>query len=289
MNKGSLIAVLILSVVLAFCIGFCTASLWSPFRSSRSSGEVIYPESRSVIEITEITPERGAGVQASESYSGHRIMSWSDTGPNATVRQIQPMGFDKEGNFAIGGFRSLAMKDFSRGPVILSVIGVIAILVGIAVIVITKGSALTTGLWIIAGGAAALGLGMLIEAFPWVLWIFAILILGAGVGFVWYTYFYKKSTVQLATTTKVLTGVIQGVELTEATNPMAAASVKANIGAVDSANGGVIKSVVSATKKKLGIIVKPVATPVVPSVSISATTSPPVAAPTPTASITPNP
>lgn len=138
-----------------------------------------------------------------------------------------------------GDIESKIIASTKNGPFVIIIFGIILVLAGIAIIVFLK--AMQSGLIVGGVGLAFVGGGLLIQAYPWVLLVMAVAILG-GLGYLFYR-MYKNGQIQTA-----LTGVVQGIENAPAD---AQEAVKTEIGAINDANGGTIKTVVTDVKKTL--------------------------------------
>ena len=144
------------------------------------------------------------------------------------------------GSFSGGGMESI-QDVVRRGPVLLCVIGGLALLTGI-VVAIWAGRVML-GLAVAAGGGVLIAAGVLFETYPWVVLIAALVALGLGIWWVVDSRFAGRAKVALA-------AVVRGVE--KATG---SADVKAAIGdaAKEAGKTNVVKDTISQAKRQAGI------------------------------------
>ena len=181
---------------------------------------------------------------------------WSDA-PAKAVTGVQPfrtegvtlpkfrddgtsLGSGGGGEFLGGGMESIT-DVVRRGPVLLCVIGGLALLAGI-VVAIWAGR-VTLGLSVAAGGGALIAAGVLFEAYPWVVLIAALVALGLGIWWVMDARFAGRAKAALA-------AVVRGVE-----KAAGSADVKVAIGdaAKEAGKTSVVKDTISQAKRQAGI------------------------------------
>jgi len=144
------------------------------------------------------------------------------------------------GSFSGGGMESI-QDVVRRRPVLLCVIGGLALLAGI-VVAIWAGRVML-GLAVSAGGGALIAAGVLFEAYPWVVLLAALVAIGLGIWWVVDARFAGRAKVALA-------AVVRGVE--KATG---SADVKAAIGdaAKQAGRTSVVKDTISQAKRQARI------------------------------------
>jgi len=144
------------------------------------------------------------------------------------------------GSFSGGGMESI-QDVVRRGPVLLCVIGGLALLAGI-VVAIWAGRVML-GLAVAAGGAVLIAAGVLFETYPWVVLIGALIAIALGIWWVVDARFAGRAKA-------ALTAVVRGVE--QATG---SADVKAAIGeaAKQAGKTAVVKDTISQAKRQAGI------------------------------------
>jgi len=144
------------------------------------------------------------------------------------------------GSFSGGGMESIT-DAVRRGPVLLCVIGGLALLAGI-VVAIWAGRVML-GLAVAAGGGVLMAAGVLFEAYPWVVLIGALIAVGLGIWWIVDARFAGRARVALA-------AVVRGVE-----KAAGAGNVKAAIGdaAKQASTSGVVKDTISQAKRRAGI------------------------------------
>ena len=144
------------------------------------------------------------------------------------------------GSFSGGGMESI-QDVVRRGPVLLCVLGGLALLAGI-VVAIWAGRVML-GLAVAAGGGALIAAGVLFEAYPWVVLLAALVAIGLGIWWVVDARFAGRAKVALA-------AVVRGVE--KATG---SADVKTAIGdaAKQAGKTSVVKDTISQVKRQAGI------------------------------------
>lgn len=139
---------------------------------------------------------------------------------------------------ASGGDFSFGLKGMagSSGALVLYAIGGILILAGVALAVFLK--KIGTGLLLAGAGIAIIAIGIFLETYTWVLWVFLAIAVVAAV-------LYVLSTRKGKQIADALLGVIKGVEVAKVTDPAAAAAVTNSI---DSQDTGEVKPTVSRVK-----------------------------------------
>ena len=146
------------------------------------------------------------------------------------------------GSFSGGGMESI--RDVvRRGPVLLCVIGGLAVLGGIVLAVWAK--RVTLGLAVSGGGGALVAAGVLFEVYPWVLLIALAAALGVGVWWLVDAKFAGKAKAALS-------AIVRGVE---AAPQEAQAAVKTSIAGAATATGqsAAVKDTISRAKAKAGV------------------------------------
>jgi hypothetical protein len=172
------------------------------------------------------------------------------------------------GMMSTGGTFDFSAKALAKGPTVLYVVGGIAILVGLVIAIALKqyvwGGALA------GGGLVLIGVAVLFESYPWVVFIGLAAVIGVAV---WYVLRVRGNAQAGAT----LQTVIQAVEAAPAA---AAATVKNAIAAYASHKGlaDTVKAVITKAKKKLGLNQPPL-----PVVTASPNAPPPTTPATPSA------
>ena len=144
------------------------------------------------------------------------------------------------GAFQGGGFHGAAMEVARRGPLLMMLIGALALLAGIAVAIWAN---VKLGLGLAAGGGILIVTGWMFEAHPWLM-LLAVL---AGLGIaVWYLLDARAASKARA----ALETIVRGVEA--APNP---AATKAAIAQAAAATGTTrtVEDVVTTTKRKARI------------------------------------
>ncbi len=146
------------------------------------------------------------------------------------------------GSFSGGGMESIT-DAVRRGPVLLCMIGGLALLAGI-VVAIWAGR-VVLGLAVAAGGAVLIAAGVLFEVYPWVLLIALAAVLGIGI---WWLVDAKFAGRAKA----ALTAIVRGVEAAPAD---AQSAVKGSIASAATASGqyGTVKDTITKTKAKAGV------------------------------------
>jgi hypothetical protein len=146
------------------------------------------------------------------------------------------------GEFLGGGMESI--RDVvRRGPILLCVIGALAVLAGIVLAVWAKRVVL--GLAIAGGGGGLIAAGVLFEAYPWVLLIALAVVLGLGVWWVVDAKFAGKAKAALS-------AIVRGVE---AAPDDAQAAVKDSIASAATATGqySAVKDTITQAKNQAGV------------------------------------
>jgi len=189
-------------------------------------------------EVTVVAPPWGdapakavTGVQPFRT-EGVTLPRFSDDGTS--------LGPGGGGEFFGGGMDSI-QDVVRRGPVLLCVIGGLALLAGI-VVAIWAGRVML-GLAVAAGGAVLIAAGVLFEAYPWVVLVGALIGIALGIWWVVDARFAGRAKA-------ALTAVVRGVE--KATG---SAEVKAAIGdaAKEAGKTTVVKDTISQAKRQAGI------------------------------------
>ena len=146
------------------------------------------------------------------------------------------------GSFSGGGMESIT-DAVRRGPVLLCMIGGLAVLAGIVLAVWAK--RVTLGLAVAGGGGALVAAGVLFEVYPWVLLIALVAALGIGVWWLVDAKFAGKAR-------SALSAIVRGVEAAPAD---AQAAVKDSIASAATATGqyAAVKDTISKTKVKAGV------------------------------------
>ena len=181
---------------------------------------------------------------------------WSDA-PAKAVTGVQPfrtegvtlpkfrddgtsLGPGGGGEFFGGGMESI-QDVVRRGPMLLCVIGGLALLAGI-VVAIWAGRVML-GLAVAAGGGVLIAAGVLFETYPWVVLVGALIAVSLGIWWVVDSRFAGRAKVALA-------AVVRGVE--KATG---SADVKIAIGdaAKEAGKTNVVKDTISQAKRQAGI------------------------------------
>lgn len=141
------------------------------------------------------------------------LLHWGPS-PSQAISTIGTMEAPKSGEAGISGFRSI--KDASRGPVILIFMGGIAVLVGC---VVGWKINRNTGIAVAVGGGTLLAVGLLMEAYPWVILAVPILCIAAGVWFFFGTKRGKELREKYGLTDKALRETVNGVQVFKAKHP----------------------------------------------------------------------
>ena len=141
------------------------------------------------------------------------------------------------GEVGLGGIESPADL-IRRGPVLLVLMGGLAVLAGIVLIVWAKRFAL--GVAVAVGGGVLVAAGILFESYPWIVLVVAFLALGVGIWWLLDARAAKRAKV-------ALTAVVAGVE--DAGTPEVKAAVKKAAGSA----AAQVKATITAVKTKLGV------------------------------------
>ncbi len=167
-------------------------------------------------------------------HSGERLPDYD--GKDGSI------GTTRGGSFLGGGLES-AVDVVRRGPILLCVIGALAVLAGIVLAVWAKRVVL--GLAVAGGGGGLIAAGVLFEAYPWVLLIGLAAVLGLGVWWIVDAKFAAKAKIALS-------AIVRGVE---AAPEEAQAAVKESIGSAATASGQytAVKETISQVKAKSGV------------------------------------
>jgi len=210
----------------------------------------------------QITPGRNAVTYEADGGSYRRETTviappWGSD-PAKTVSAIKPFqaeditlpdfrdgGMDLRGgggSFSGGGMESI--RDVvRRGPVLLCLIGGLALLAGVVLAVWAK--RVTLGLAVAGGGGTLVAAGVLFEVYPWVLLIALAAVLGIGVWWLVDAKFAGKAKAALTT-------IVRGVEAAPAD---AQSAVKNSIASAATATGqyGTVKDTITKAKAKAGV------------------------------------
>lgn len=169
---------------------------------------------------------KGSGIKTNGD-----VKNFDSSAPNAELKGV---GNGDGGNSGFKGFQE-AVKS---GSSLLIWLGAALIVAGVVVGWGLK--EIRIGIALALGGGVLIGTSVLIDQFPWVFLAIPVAVLGIGA----YLFIYMQ---QHGLTLKtIVTGI-------EDTDPEAAAKVKASISEAAGANYDKVKSVVSKTKKKLGL------------------------------------
>jgi hypothetical protein len=188
--------------------------------------------------------ERSVGLEgrAQEKTSHVRAFSWAGQSPGETLSKSGSIRVGRDGRVEFGEPQGVdIVSGVSKGTFILYLIGGLAIAGGLVVTLWMKNIKL--GLSVAAAGAAMMAVAMLMETYPWIILIGALVAVG---GVVWFILDARKNG-RLSTALKA---VVQGVQDAPAE---AAEQVKASIGEAAKEVGAktVVKEVVTATKDSL--------------------------------------
>jgi hypothetical protein len=173
--------------------------------------------------------------------SGERLPSWD--------ARTGRLGETRGGTFLGGGLES-ATEAVRRGPVVLFVLGSLAMLAGIVLIVWAKRYGL--GLAVAGGGGVLIATGALLETAPWLPWVALAAVVAVGVWWIIDAKSAKSAAAKLSETATALSAVVRGVE---ATDPESSDAVKAAIASAATATGkyDAVKATITAAKVQAGV------------------------------------
>ena len=183
-------------------------------------------------EYSKILPD-GTVVTAKDSKTYQRTVSWAGIGGPEAAVQSKPMVIDGD-ELSIGGHIAAMGKSSSS---ILIYVGIAFVVAGVLVFIFLK--AITPTLICIAAGSAFIGVGLLVQTYPWALLVAAALVVGL-IGYVIYR-MWKSGRLEMAFKT-----VVGGIEKAPAD---AQAQVKTSIQTEAGKDLQKIKATVSAAKK----------------------------------------
>jgi len=191
-----------------------------------------------VTDKTKTSTGTGIGVRSSENAAWTQMNFET---PKAAIN----------GSSAESGAFSFGWEGFASNPglMVLSVIGGLAILTGLAIMVFLR--MWIKGAMLIVAGIAAIAIGAFMQEHMWVIWVLLALAIGVGV-------WLFVSSGRAKKLKEAFVGVVEGIHLADlkggetATQP-----VKAEIGARNEAMNGLIKDEVNKVKKGLPNAVVP--------------------------------
>jgi len=173
MKKSAQITILSLAAALAFFAG-CIAG-----RLAQPEGQLLNGES--IVEVTEVSPELaetiGRGMKVKDSTRAFALFPFGGRSACETIASTGELEVD---GVRFGEFKGI--KSLARGPMLVIGRGAIAVLAGVAVFVwVDKRS----GLIVAAAGGVLIGIGVMLEQYPWV--TLAIPVIGIGAA-AWYIF-----------------------------------------------------------------------------------------------------
>lgn len=255
MTNGSLITILVLSVLLAFGAGFGTAVVAIPAKTvqvgppSAAGSSVQLPDGRivsapagSALRIYSQEPSQGTITRDRLGISqGGYARGTSSMLTGATQVGAPDLNMTEGQEEGIGGAINSKMKFAAKNSTSALVwVGIALIVAGILCWILLKMT--TLGLSLVVAGGVLIAVGLLVQTYPWVLLVAFVVVLGI-IGYFLYRA-WKNGQIQAA-----LTNIVKGVEKAPAD---AAALVKASIDGVgNDKTRQVTKNVVSSIKRSL--------------------------------------
>jgi len=209
------------------------------------------------VEVEPTKPSVGYKADTGTYRRETSVMGWGSD-PAKTISGIKPFEAKKVelpdyrndgtsvrgggGSFSGGGMESI-QDVVRRGPILLCVIGALALLGGIVLAVWAK--QVTLGLAIAGGGGVLIAAGILFESYPWILLIAAVAVLGL---IIWWLLDANAA----AKARDALAVIVRGVEAAPADAQVA---VKTSIASASTAAGkaSAVKSAISKAKVKAGV------------------------------------
>ena len=259
MSKGSVIAIFVLSIVMSFGFGSLMGYSISENKDGiskaigmdNSSVEIPMPDGR-IVKVpanhaVRIRMQYGGSTEA-EGHSKTKVIGSAkggfklNPGPTDTTNIGTPTLDLTEGQErGEGGALDTMQKGAKNGSNILIIAGIAFLAAGVLVIILLKMVLLGGAICVIGG--ILIGTGLLFQAYPWMLIVCAVVVIGGIGGFLWWAW----KTGRLKTTVEKIVGAIEKTD----TDTQKTVKDKIKAESATPKEQKIVKKTVSGIKEKL--------------------------------------